>query len=344
MNTGARKRITPKRVTSYDLAVYLGVSQSIVSRCFQPDAKVSTRMRERILKGAAELGYEPNAIARSLITQRSGIVGLVAMEQTSLNVPELVTELAKGFSDRGLRLVLFILTRESVREEFIRQILQYQLEGLVAAASLSAKEVDLLRKRGISIVFYNRSFSDLPACSVSCDQTHGMRLVANRLIEYGYQSFAYFAGPDDSPVMNERKSAFLERLREFGIEDVPVLAGDFDIESGRKSMNELFRVGKLPQAVVCGNDAIAIGALEAARHELGLRVPEDIAITGFDGLGAASLPSYQITTIRQPIEQMFKATINAMIDQIGEPTLPPSRILIQGTFVSGKTAQPRTPS
>ena len=128
------------RVTSYDVARLAGVSQSAVSRCFKPGASVSKRMRARVMKVAEDLSYQPNAIARSLITRRSNMVAVVISQQTNLYYPEVLVQLSQRFSERGVRVLLFTLYHESDIDKLLDQIFQYQVDGVVEAARLSGEQ------------------------------------------------------------------------------------------------------------------------------------------------------------------------------------------------------------
>ena len=191
------------RVTSYDVARHAGVSQSAVSRCFKPGASVSKKMRARVMKAADELGYQPNAIARSLITRRSNMVAVVISQQTNLYYPEVLVQLSQRFSERGVRVLLFTLEHESDIDVVLDQILQYQVDGVVEAARLSGGQIDLMEKAGIPLVFYNRSLRDRRVNSVCCDQAEGERLLVNRLVAAGHRSFGVISGPEDSAVSVE---------------------------------------------------------------------------------------------------------------------------------------------
>ncbi len=159
-NISELRRGNGHRVTSYDVARQARVSQSAVSRCFKPGASVSKKMRARVMKAAEDLGYQPNAIARSLITRRSNMVAVVISQQTNLYYPEVLVQLSQRFSERGVRVLLFTLERESDIDVILDQILQYQVDGVVEAARLSGPQIDLMEKRGIPLVFYNRSLKD----------------------------------------------------------------------------------------------------------------------------------------------------------------------------------------
>ncbi len=155
-NDAQTERAIGRRVTSYDVARQAGVSQSAVSRCFKPGASVSKKMRARVMKVAEDLGYQPNAIARSLITRRSNMVAVVISQQTNLYYPEVLVQLSQRFSERGVRVLLFTLEHESDIDVLYDQIFQYQVDGVVEAARLSGEQIDLMERRGIPFVFYNR--------------------------------------------------------------------------------------------------------------------------------------------------------------------------------------------
>jgi len=194
------------RVTSYDVARHAGVSQSAVSRCFKPGASVSKKMRARVMKATEELSYQPNAIARSLITRRSNMVAVVISQQTNLYYPEVLVQLSQRFSERGVRVLLFTLEHESDIDVLLDQIFQYQVDGVVEAARLSGEQIDLIERRGIPFVFYNRSLKDRRVNAVCCDQTEGERWLVNRLVESGHESFGLISGPEARrSVWNERK-------------------------------------------------------------------------------------------------------------------------------------------
>ena len=166
-----------------------------------------------------ELGYQPNAIARGLITRRSNMVGVIV---SNLNFyPEVVSELSARFSERGVHVLLFTLDRESDVSRILQQLWQYQVDGVIAAAHLSPQEIAGFEKRDVPLVFYNRSYDDLAVNSVTCNQQRGeMDLVDTLLSQGDHRSFAIIAGPEDSVVSMQRTEGALERLAERGYRDV----------------------------------------------------------------------------------------------------------------------------
>ncbi len=339
-NDAQTERAIGRRVTSYDVARQAGVSQSAVSRCFKPGASVSKKMRARVMKVAEELGYQPNAIARSLITRRSNMVAVVISQLTNLNYPEVLVQLSQRFSERGVHVLLFTLEHESDIDVLYDQIVQYQVDGVVEAARRSGEQIDLLDGRGIPIVFYNRLLKDRRVNSVSCDQTEGERWLINRLVEAGHETFGLISGPEDSAASIERTQGALERLKELNIKSVTVVPGDYSYESGASGLLELKnKLGGLPDAVVCANDVMAIGCMDAARFQLGVNIPEDLSVVGFDGVGPAQWQSYDLTTVRQPVRRMTEAAVSMILERVEEPELPPEKRSFSGILVDGGSAR-----
>jgi len=328
------------RATSYDVARLAGVSQSAVSRSFKPGASVSKKMRARVMKAAEDLGYQPNAIARSLITRRSNMVAVVISQQTNLYYPEVLVQLSLRFSERGVRVLLFTLAHESDIDVLLAQVFQYQVDGVIEAARLSGEQIDLVERRGIPLVFYNRSLKDRRVNAVCCDQTEGERWLVGRLVDAGHASFGLIGGPEDSAVGTERTQGALERLKELNIDSVTIVPGDYSYESGVKGLLELKRrLGKLPDAVVCANDVMAIGCMDAARYRLGVKVPEDLSVVGFDGVGAAEWASYDLTTVRQPVRRMTEAAVSMLLERVEQPELPAEKRTFSGILVDGGSAR-----
>lgn len=329
-----------RRATSYDVARIAGVSQSAVSRVFKPGASASAEMRKRVLDAAEEVGYRPNAIARGLITQRSNMVGVILSKLTNLYYPEVLVELTRRFSQRGVRVLLFALETEGDTDEILEQVLQYQVDGVVTAAMLTHKQLALFEKAGIPVIFYNRTLGELPVNSVRCDQEEGERWLVSELAASGHRRFSIISGPEDSPVSKERTTGAIEKLHELGINDVTVVVGDYGYESGRRGFREIVtQLGSPPNAVIAANDVMAIGCIDEARQGFGLQVPGDLSVVGFDGVGPASYAAYDLTTVRQPVRRMTEAAVSMLLERIEDHHLSPEKRVFSGVRVPGSSAQ-----
>ncbi len=268
------------------------------------------------------------------------MVGVVISQQTNLYYPEVLVQLSQRLSERGVRVLLFTLPHESDIDILLAQILQYQVDGVIEAARLSGEQLDLVERRGIPLVFYNRSLKGRRVNAVCCDQTEGERWLVDRLVDAGHASFGLISGPEDSAVSTERTQGALERLQELDIKSATVVPGDYSYESGANGLLELKRkLGELPDAVICANDVMAIGCMDAARYRLGVKVPEDLSVVGFDGVGPALWKSYDLTTVRQPVRRMTEAAVSMILERVEEPELPPEKRTFSGVLVKGGSAR-----
>jgi DNA-binding LacI/PurR family transcriptional regulator len=330
-----------RRVTSYDVALLAGVSQSAVSRCFKPGASVSRDTYARVMKAAESLDYIPNAAARSLITRRSNMVAVLISNVANLYYPEALSELSQQLNRRGKRVLLFTMQQESDFEDVLADVWQYQVDGVVAAAGLGPDQVAEFARRRLPVVVFNRKQDEHSVSSVVCDQYEGGRMLASRLAAAGHRHFGIIAGPVDSSVGRERLRGATECLRELGLPEPCIVTGHFDYASGARGLHELIsRLGKVPDALICCNDIMAIGALDCARHELGIDVPGRMSVAGFDAVEPSNWASYKLTTLRQPIQKMALAAadlLSTLIESEGEA--PPESRAFLPQFIEGQTAR-----
>ena len=330
-------RAAARPVTSYDVARRAGVSQSAVSRCFTEGGSVSKATRGKIMRAVEELGYRPNAIARSLITQRSNTVAVI-VANIGFN-PEFTAQLSRTLAARGLHILLFTLDHESEADHIVDQIWQHRVDGVVAAVRLPQRHVETLSRRRIPTVFLNRLDEDSHASSVCCDPASGERLLVDRLVRAGHRRFGIIRGPVDSTVSLRRVDSAVAQLAAHGISDLRFADGDFDHASGERGLMLLLNGGHALDAVVCANDMMALGAMDAARFQAGLSVPGDLSVVGFDGVPQGRWPSYDLATIKQPTREMVEAAADMLIARIADPDLPIEKRSFSGQFVAGGSAR-----
>jgi DNA-binding LacI/PurR family transcriptional regulator len=330
---------TARRVTSYDVARAAGVSQSAVSRCFAPGTSIAPKTRDLIMKVAAELGYRPNALAQALISRRTNLVALLISSLTNLYYPEVLAELSHRLTLRNMRVLLFALDAESDVNEALEQVLRHSVDGVICAASLSEDQVQFFADRNLPLVLYNRTSQSKRAGSICCDSRAGERELVGRLLSAGHKRFGLIDGPVGSSVGEERRAAAVESLLEAGLPAPPTVRGDFSYEGGHDGLIELMRMAQSLDAVICVNDVMAIGALDACRFTLGLNVPRDISIVGFDGSGPATWESHKVTSIGQPVRRMTDAAVSMLMERIEDPAAPAERRLFLGEFLPGGSAR-----
>jgi DNA-binding LacI/PurR family transcriptional regulator len=265
---------------------------------------------------------------------------VIISQQTNLYYPEVLFQLTQRFSDRGIRVLLFTLEHEGDIDSVLETILQYRVDGIVTAALLSPQQVGTIENAHIPIIFYNRTLREVLVNSVRCDQEEGERWLVGELHAAGHRSYAIVSGPEDSPVSAERTTGALQKLEELDVEDVTVVSGDFGYESGRLAVTKIMnRLDTPPDAIIVANDAMAIGCVDEVREAFGLKVPQDISIVGFDGVGPARFAAYDLSTVRQPVGRMTEAAVSMLIDRIEDPDLSPEKRVFSGERIRGGSAR-----
>ena len=325
--------------TSYDVAELAGVSQSAVSRAFRKGASIAPKTREKIMHAAKQLGYQPNAFARGLITRRTNLVAVVISNLTNLYYPEVLAELTQRLSAVGHRVLLFSLASESEIDEMLGLIWPYRVDGAIIAARLKDDQVRQFNDRGIPIILYNRVGEGEPAASVCCDSASGERELVRNLLAAGHRRFGIIAGPQDSYVGEERLDSARRHLAAAGIEPI-IYRGGFDYQSGDEGLRALMNAsGGALDAVIATNDAMVLGAMDCARGVYDLAIPQQLSIVGFDGVGPATWGGYQLTTVRQPVRRMAQAAVDMLIERIEQPGMVPEQRLFGGELLIGRSAR-----
>jgi DNA-binding LacI/PurR family transcriptional regulator len=327
------------RATSYDVAQRAGVSQSAVSRAFTRDGSVSEETRKRVLEAARDLGYRPNAIARTLITRRSNLVGLILRTLTNIYYPEVAIEITRQCARRGSRVLLFTIDNDDEIPELLDQIWAYQIDGIIACVTLSAAQEKQCEAAGVPLVLYNRTPLTRSASAVGVDHAEGEARLVDALWAAGHRRFGLVGGPQGSGVARARSEAMRRRLSELGAGEVLEAGGDYTYESGADGLRDLLARAPHLDAVLCANDAMALGALDAARLSLGRRPPTDLSIVGFDGFGAGRWLAYDLTTMRQPVERMSEAAAALLFARIEDPSIPSERRTFLADLVPGGSAR-----
>tara|TARA_B100000780_G_scaffold260688_1_gene212642 strand:+ start:4855 stop:5877 length:1023 start_codon:yes stop_codon:yes gene_type:complete len=327
-----------KRATSYDVARAAGVSQSAVSRCFKAGASVSSKTRAKVNAAAKAMDYQPNAIARGLISGRSNIVGVLISKLTNLNYPQILSELNQKFDEKDIHILLFTLDTESDVDKVLEKVWQYQVDGIIAAAQFTEAQISACGDRGIPLVFYNRLYPQSSISSVCCDHYEGERLLVEGLLNSGRQSFAVMSGPVNSSVSTARTKGAVAQLQGSAV-DVVELEGDYSYFGACSVTREVMNSSShKPDAFVCTNDIMAFGCLDTLRIEYKMNIPEDISVVGFDGVDAATWLNYDLTTVVQPIERMVESAVDMLLERIEQPEVPAEKRLFAGSIRYGATA------
>jgi len=318
-----------RRSTVRTISERAGVSTSTVSRALNGDGRISAKTRASVLAIAHEQRYTPNAMARSLVTRRSGVVGLVIGEVDNPFYPELLARLQFHFSTRELRFMLLHVGARSLEEETAHTLLQYQLDGcLIASATLYSRVEEICFRHRVPVVMINR-IAQVHSCGVSCNNFAGGRLASQFMVDAGHRRIALVAGMAKTSVSEDREAGFLTTLSEQELTLAARKEGYSTYLGGLAAARDLIANNVQLDAVFAVNDIMAMGVIDAMR-EAGLRVPRDISVMGFDDIQAASWPTYDLTTIAQPVDAMVQRALDLLFERIEDPTRAGEDILIRG--------------
>jgi DNA-binding LacI/PurR family transcriptional regulator len=316
------------RATSFDVAALAGVSQSVVSRAFTPGSRIAANTRERVLEAARKLNYVPNSIASSLTTKRTNIVALILGNLANPFYVHVLHAFSKRMQAEGRQLLVFTVDPGADSDEAILHVLKYQIDGVIlTAAQLSTRMISMCHDRGIPIVLFNRYIPGSDASGVRCDNAAGGRLIAEAFLAAGAKSFAMITGDPKGTTSQDRVRGFVERLLEEGIRrgDIIEVEGNSSYEGAANAALRIFKDTSRPRpdALFGINDIMSMGAIDALRSRLGLNVPDDLMVGSFDDIPEARRSPYQLTTVRQPIDEMVDETLSIL--HLDEPDRPIER-------------------
>ena len=332
-----------KRVTAREVAELAGVSISAVSRTFTSGASVSPETREKVLSATRSLGYKPNALARSLMTKRTELIGLISNNFDNPLFMEIFDLFTRRLQQRGRRPLLANLSGGIRTDGALDMLLEYSVDGVIVASStLPPQFAEACGAAGIPVVqAFGRPSASASVDIVGADNFQGGQLAAQMLRQRGYKNIAFLGGPESATSTEDRLIGFNETLAKDGIAPCAVVYGhSYCHEAGLTLMRELLRNGGI-DAVFCGDDILAMGALDACR-EAGAVVPRDIGVIGFNDMAMAAWPSYNLTTIRQPVADIIITAVEVLLGLVDESSHKKAKVhLFPCNAVERGTLRPR---
>lgn len=326
-------------VTAKDIAASLGISQPTVSRALSPahQHKISPATRQRIQKVAVEMGYRPNAVARSLRRQRTNIVGFYTSHGALYSNNPFLAELIGGLQRAGdlhrLDLLLHGSYRGWATEDIYGELVDGRIDGLFIHTSPDDPLVWQLAAAALPVVALADPLPGLP--SAACDDADGMKQLLGYLWDRGHRQFAFIEPQMFMPSVVRRLDALRHLLNEKSEEcSLAVFTGSDG--SLTPLLDSILRHGSRPTAVCCWNDGAAYALLKECR-ERGVNIPDDLAVTGFDGLPCTTLPSNELVTIMSPWGDVAVAAMEMLVRQINGHTVP-QEVTVPVLLVAGDTA------
>jgi LacI family transcriptional regulator len=322
-----KEHVKPKEnhmsLTIKDISRIAGVSHGTVSKALNNTGRMKEETRQKILKIAEQLNYVPNFSAKSLVNDKSYTIGVFSIKEKILS--STFYEIIEGIQEIS-GLMYNLVFRKSENEYELDKMLKHRkYDGIIFISIINddLKYIDLIASRKIPFVVINRRMHDSTCYNVVADDNNGAFKATEHLIKLGHTSIAYVEGPPENIVATERRTGYLDALKNYGIpvDDSYIVKSNGLPDGGFSAMHNLLTHDKRPTAVFVYSDPVAIGVIKAIWKEE-LRIPEDIAVIGFDNmvLGQYSIPS--LTTIDKPRYEMGKSAAILLIKVLNNEECP----------------------
>ena len=322
------------RITAQDVAKLAGVSQSAVSRVFTPGASVAPATAAKVRAAAKALGYRPNSLARAMITGKSRIIGLVVAYLDNQFYPVAIEKLSHALQAKGYHVLLFMASNDpGEMDRLMDDLLAYQVDGIITASVAISNDVTRrCADAGIPLVMFNRGQPESGLSSVTSANALGGRKVARFLIEGGHKRIAHISGWQGASTGRDRARGLVEGLAEAGLSPHAMVDGMFNRDTAAAAARELMDAPEPPDAIFVGNDHMAFAVIDALRG-MGLRVPLDVSVVGYDDVPMAAWGGYDLTTVRQPLMRMVDATVETLLAQIDDPLRAAQNVEIDAPLI-----------
>lgn len=309
-------------VTADDVAARAGVSRWTVARAFKKDGVISEKARTKVMAAAAELGYVPDLLAASLASDRSNLVALLVDDFDNPHKLVMLERLTRILRAAGYGTLLVNMLGEKDAPEALLTASQRRVDAAVVIGTQfddGIRRTALGARRVKQLIVFARAGTAPGTISIACDDVAAMTEIARYLMAKGFRRPLFLAGPNTESTRLMRKDTFLKVWEEEarGARPVVIHVPDYSMPLGCEAvvahLSGLPAEGR-PDVIVCENDVLALGAIDALRHRLGLSVPADVAVTGFDDVPLAASPAYDLTTYRQPVTEMARALVRVLND------------------------------
>jgi LacI family transcriptional regulator len=323
-------------VTIRDVAQAAGVHVSTVSRALNPDKRglISAEVLRVVEEAAHRLGYRPNRAASALRTGRTHTIGVLVPDITNPVFPPILQGIEASAAARGFFVFVTNVMDAALARPIVERMQAQRVDGLVMATALRDDPlVDYIARSGLHAVLVNRADDSGRLPAVVSDDRLAMKLAVDHLVAAGHRRIAHLAGPQNLPTGVGRRQGFEQALRDHGLAPACVVACEgYSREAGRAAMQRLLALPRRPQAVVCCNDLVALGAYEVLR-ERGIRVPRDLSITGHNDMPLMDMVDPPLTTIRLPHRELGWRAAEMLFDEIEGKSLSASTVVLRPELV-----------
>ncbi|MER7506526.1 LacI family DNA-binding transcriptional regulator [Nonomuraea pusilla] len=330
------------RVTIHDVARVAGVSVASASRALSGRRKVTPEIAERVARAAADLGYQPNAVAKALRDQTTGTIGMIVPGIGNPFFTTIVEAVERELQKSGTDLVLCASQYSpEVEARRLETLLARRVDGLIISpCDIEASVPAVLdAARRVPLVQLDRHIASAGADWVGVDDEAGMSQAVDHVVAGGARSVVFVGSRLMNSSARLRLGGFERAVARSGVQTAEPLLGEFTLEWGIEAGRRLLDGGPLPDAVVCGNDEIAVGLLRSLRTG-GLRFPDDVSVVGFDDVGHATMCDPPLTTVRQPVEEMAAEAVRLLGQVKADDPRPAQRVAIAPSLVVRQSSRP----
>ena len=327
-------------IRSKDVAELAGVSRSAVSRAYTDGAYIAAGTRRKVLEAAEHLGYSPNAIARSLITSRTRIIGIVTATLENPAYAASLEAINLLLQEHGYASLVFLASSLDDTDRLVSKLLTYQVDAVILTAAARSSTVSAkCAHAGKPLILFNR-YTDMDhVTSIVSDNVLGGHEVARHLIQSGYRRIAFVSGLEETSDGRDRALGFRNGMTKFGRSDFTVVPGLYSHDGAAAATRHLLDLDPRPDAIFCANDVMAAACIDVIRDERGLRVPEDVAVVGYDNSSLARWPAYGITSVDQNIPELARLAVEFLTDGGSLGDLP-RRIVVPPQLVIRRSSDP----
>ncbi len=336
--------IASNTVTIRDVAKAAGVHVSTVSRALNPAKRglISDEVLKSVEATAARLGYRPNRAAAALRTGRTHTIGVLVPDITNPVFPPILQGIEASAAARGYFVFVANVGDPQLAQPILARMQAQQIDGLVMAIAMRDDPlIDFIRDNGMHAVMVNRADESGRLPAVVSDDRLAMKLAVDHLVALGHRRIAHLAGPQNVPTGVGRRQGVEQAMQDHGLAAPQVVACEaYTRESGAQAMRSLLASGPPPEAVVCCNDLVALGAYDVLR-EAGLQVPEDISVTGHNDMPLVDMVDPPLTTIRLPHRELGWRAAEMLFDEIEGRALSASTVVLRPQLVVRVSTGPR---
>lgn len=326
-------------VTSIDVAKAAGVSQTTVSRIVNGHEGVSDSVRERVEAAIQELGYRPNLSARSLVTSRTHTIGVVLGDPRNSYYAELLHTISDELARGGYR-ALILSGRADTTEDLARTLWETNVDAVILTTTLLPPDDEgRIVSLGVPSVTMGPGAA-AEAAMIAPDNRDGGRIAGRHLTSLGHRHIGVIAGPLTAASVRDRHEGFLAELAaaDVAFDDDLLEIADLDYARAFDAATRLLQRDDAPTALFCHNDLVAFAALNAAKA-LGVSVPDDVSVLGFDDVAMSSWESFDLTTVRQPILDMARGAVELIFAMLDDPAQERPHVVLPCTLVERSTTR-----